>query len=357
MKIFSVEEMQSVLKMPAVVDAHRVMEVELAEGRAVNRLRSDIYCGSPDGGVYVLKSMDGVVPAMEVGAVRINSDIISWIPRAGGIRKEKVPTAPGNRWVGLILLFSTRTGEPLAIMPDSYIQRMRVGATSGLAVEYMARKDAKVLAILGTGWQAGAQLLAACAVHEFEELRAYSPNPEHREAFRKEMREELGRDIRMMESADDLVNGADVLMSATNSIDPVVRADWIKPGMHFSCIRNAEFQAEVYGLPMRVVVHTHAAVPEDIVTVGTPDVRELHDNKSWYEAHKAINWLDRPTLAEVMTGRAVGRAADDEITCFFNLIGLGTQFAATAATLLELTKGMDIGHDIPTEWFTQTVHP
>jgi alanine dehydrogenase len=357
MKILSVEDMQRVLKMPAVVEAHRVMEVELAEGRAVNRLRSDIYCGTGDGGVYVLKSMDGVLPAMEVGAVRINSDVISWVPRAGGIRKEKIPAAPGNRWVGLILLFSTRTGEPLAILPDGFIQRMRVGATSGLAVEYMARKDAKVLSILGTGWQAGAQLLAACAVKEFEEIRAYSPNAEHRELFRKEMREELGRDIRMMESSDALVAGCDVLMSATNSIDPVVQASWIKPGMHFSCIRNAEFQAEIYSLDMRVVVHTHEATPQDLVTVGTPEVRELHDNRNWYEAHKSINWRERATLAEVMTGKAVGRGSDAEITCFFNLIGLGTQFAATAAALLELTKGMDIGHDIPTEWFTQTVHP
>ena len=357
MKIFSVEEMQRVLKMPAVVEAHRIMEVELAEGRAINRLRSDIYCPTPEGGVYVLKSMDGVVPKLEVGAVRINSDVISWIPREGGIRKEKIPAAPGNRWVGLILLFSTRTGEPLAIMPDGYIQRMRVGATSGLALDYMARRDAKVLAILGTGWQAGAQLLAACAVREFEEVRAYSPNPEHREQFRAEMREELGRDIVLKESAEALVDGADVLMSATNSIDPVVQARWIKPGMHFSCIRNAEFQAAVYDLPMRIVVHSHEAVPQDLITAGTPHVREVDDNQAWYKAHERVRWFEQPTLAQVMTGKAVGRASDDEITCFFNLIGMGTQFAATAAKLLELTEGSDIGHDIPTEWFTQTVHP
>jgi alanine dehydrogenase len=356
-KIFSVEDMQSVLKMPAVVDAHRVMEVELADGRAINRLRSDIYCPTPDGGVYVLKSMDGVVPSLEVGAVRINSDVISWVPRTGGIRKEKIPAAPGNRWVGLILLFSTRTGEPLAIVPDGYIQRMRVGATSALALEYMARKDAKVLAILGTGWQAGAQLLGACAVREFDEIRAYSPNAEHREHFKAEMRAELGRDIVLVESAEALVKGADALMSATNSIDPVVEAKWIKPGMHFSCIRNAEFQREIYDLPMRIVVHSHEAVPQDLVAKGTPHVRELGDNQGWHQAHASVKWFEQPTLAQVMVGEAVGRASDDEITCFFNLIGLGTQFAATAAKLLELTAGTDIGHDIPTEWFTQTVHP
>lgn len=357
MKIFSIEEMEQTLKMPAVVEAMRTMEVELGMGRATNRLRSDIYCATPDDGVYVLKSMDGVIPKMEVGAVRINSDVIKWIPRAGGTRKEKVPAAPGNRWVGLILLFSTRTGEPLAIMPDGFIQRMRVGATSALAVDYMARKDARVLAILGTGWQAGAQLLGACAVREFEEVRAFSPNPEHRRVFREEMLRDAGREIRLMESAEALVDGADVLLSATNSIDPVVRAAWLKPGMHVGCIRNAEFEPAIYSLPMRIVVHSHEAVPHDLVTEGTPHVRELDDNKAWYEAHKAVDWFSKPTLAEVMVGKAVGRASDDEVTCFFNLIGMGTQFAATAAKLLELTAGTALGHDVPTEWFTQTVHP
>src|SRR6185312_16367593 len=238
MKIFSNEDMRRVLKMPAVIDVLRTMYTELGHGRVTNRLRSDIYCGTPDGGVYVLKSMDGVVPKLVVSAIRINSDIITWIPGAGGVRKEKVPAAPGGRWVGLILLFSTRTGEPLAIMPDGYIQRMRVGGASGIALDLMARRDAKVLALLGTGWQAGAQLLAACAVRNFAELRAYSPNREHRERFKEEMREELGRDIVLKDSPDELVDGADVILIATNSIDPVLRAEWIKPGMHIATIRS-----------------------------------------------------------------------------------------------------------------------
>src|SRR6185312_6614508 len=215
MKIFSNEDMRRVLKMPAVIDVLRTMYTELGHGRVTNRLRSDIYCGTPDGGVYVLKSMDGVVPKLVVSAIRINSDIITWTPGAGGVRKEKVPAAPGGRWVGLVLLFSTRTGEPLAIMPDGYIQRMRVGATSAIAMDVMARKNARVLAVLGTGWQAGAQLLGACAVRNFDEVRAYSPNPEHRVAFQEEMQAELGREIRLMNSADELVAGADVLLSAT----------------------------------------------------------------------------------------------------------------------------------------------
>ena len=126
--------------------------------------------------LYSLKSMDGVVPKLGVGAVRINSDIVTWPKRGNNMRREKVPAAPNNRYVGLVLLFSVETGEPLAILPDGVMQRMRVGAANGLGIKYLARKNAKTVGILGSGWQAGAQLMAACAVRDIETIRCFSPN-------------------------------------------------------------------------------------------------------------------------------------------------------------------------------------
>src|SRR5262252_4217267 len=103
---------------------------ELGEGRAISRPRSDIYGPLHDNGRYVFKTMDGIVPKFEVAAVRLNSDVIQWGAGQGGIRKDKQRTAPGEKFVGLILLFSTRNGEPLAIMPDGVIQRLRVACAS-----------------------------------------------------------------------------------------------------------------------------------------------------------------------------------------------------------------------------------
>lgn len=104
MKVFSVEDAREVLKMPDVIAALRVMYRELGDGRAANRVRSDTICETPSGDAYGLKSMDGLVPKLEVGSVRINSDVVTWPKRAGTIRREKVPAAPGSRWTGLILL-------------------------------------------------------------------------------------------------------------------------------------------------------------------------------------------------------------------------------------------------------------
>src|SRR5581483_11818180 len=186
--ILSNNDVEQLLTMPECIDVLEEAYVELAEGRGVARTRSD--CLTPtlrDDAHYSLKSMDGVIPKFGIGAIRINSDIIT-MPKVGNsLRRVKVPAAPNERYVGLVLLFSTENGEPLAILPDGVMQRIRVGAANGLGVKYLARADATSIGILGSGWQAGTQLMAACAVRDIKTIRCFSPNRERREAFAKEM--------------------------------------------------------------------------------------------------------------------------------------------------------------------------
>src|SRR4051812_11181658 len=186
--ILSNDDVDKLLTMPECIAALEEAYVELAEGRGLSRTRSD--CLSPTvraDAHYSLKSMDGVIPKLGIGAVRINSDIIT-MPKVGNnVRRVKVPAAPNDRYVGLVLLFSTENGEPLAIMPDGVMQRFRVGGTSGLGVKYLSRKNATSVGILGAGWQAGTQLMAACAVRDIKSIRCFSPTKEKREAFCKEM--------------------------------------------------------------------------------------------------------------------------------------------------------------------------
>ena len=175
--ILSNDDAEKLLTMPECIDVLEEAYAELAEGRGVSRTRSDCFAPtSREDALYSLKSMDGIIPKFGVGAVRINSDIVTWPKRGNNVRREKIPAAPGNRYVGLVLLFSTETGEPLAIFPDGVMQRMRVGAANGLGVKYLARQDAKTVAILGSGWQAGAQLMAVCAVRDITTIRCFSPN-------------------------------------------------------------------------------------------------------------------------------------------------------------------------------------
>src|SRR5713101_8971558 len=217
--ILSNDDVEKLLTMRDCIDVMEEAYVEVAEGRGVSRTRSDCFTPTARAdALYSLKTMDGVVPKLGVGAVRINSDIITWPKRGNNMRREKVPAAPNNRYVGLVLLFSVENGEPLAILPDGVMQRMRVGAANGLGIKYLARKNAKTVGILGSGWQAGAQLMAACAVRKIETIRCFSPNRENREAFVKKMSATLDVEIISVDQPEDAVAGADIVMCASNSI-------------------------------------------------------------------------------------------------------------------------------------------
>src|SRR5580704_13867356 len=171
--ILSNDDVEKLLTMQECIDVLEDVYVELAAGRAVNRIRSDCLVPARNDGLYSLKSMDAVIPKLGVGAVRIDSDIVTWPRQGTNMRRVKVPAAPNGRYVGLVLLFSSDNGEPLAILPDGVLQRIRVGATNGLAVKYMARREATSVGILGSGWQAGTQLTAVCAVRDIKTIRCF----------------------------------------------------------------------------------------------------------------------------------------------------------------------------------------
>src|SRR3954462_1541968 len=136
--ILSNKDVEQLLTMPECLAALEESYVELAEGRGLSRRRSDclVPTGRGDDAYFSLKSMDGVIPKLGIGAIRINSDIIT-MPKVGDqVRRVKVPAATNDRYVRLVLLFSTYNGDPLAILPDGIMQRFRVGATSGLGVKY-----------------------------------------------------------------------------------------------------------------------------------------------------------------------------------------------------------------------------
>lgn len=354
--ILSNDDVGKLLTMRECIDVLEDVYVELSNGRGVNRVRSDCLVPSGHGdALYSLKSMDGVIPKLGIGAVRIDSDIVSWPKQGNNMRRVKVPAAPGGRYVGLVLLFSSQTGEPLAIMPDGVMQRIRVGAANGLAVKYLARKDAGVVGILGSGWQAGAQLMAVCCVRDIKTIRCFSPNRERREAFAQEMTGVLGVEVVPAAQPEDAIGGADIVMCATNSIDNILFERWIEPGMHLSSIKITEIELAAIKRADRLVLHTHDDKPLHVTTAGL-EVAERDDNKGW-ALGKGIDFARTPTLPDVIAGKAPVRGAPSEVTCFINNLGLGYQFAAAGAVVYRKAKEAGLGHDLPTDWFTQDVHP
>ncbi|HLH97577.1 MAG TPA: ornithine cyclodeaminase family protein [Xanthobacteraceae bacterium] len=354
--ILSNADVEKLLTMPECIDTLEEAYIELAEGRGVSRTRSDCITPTvrPDA-VYGLKSMDGVIPKLGIGAIRINSDIVTFPKRGNNVRREKLPAAPNARYCGLVLLFSTENGEPLAILPDGVMQRMRVGAANGLGVKYLARKDARTVGILGSGWQAGSQLMAVCAVRDIETIRCFSPNRANREAFSRQMSEMLGIEVRPVDQTEEAIAEADIVMCATNTLDNVFFERWIRPGIHLSSIKRPEIETKALKRADRVVLHSHDSTP---IHVTTRDLAfaEKEDKRGW-SIEVDIDFQKLPTLPELIAGKAEGRKSDQEVTCFMNNIGLGYQFAAAGAVVYRKAKASGLGHELPTDWFTEDVHP
>ncbi len=353
-------EVEQVLTMPMAISMLREMYAELGAGQAVTGPRVDILSPSqtPSGGPaqYGLKAMGGVMASKGIGALRLNSDILTWPERDGNYRREKVPAANGQ-WVGLVLLFSTHTGELLMMFPDGFLQRTRVAATNAIGADHLARADAHTLAVLGSGWQAEGQIEALCAVRPLSTLRVYSPNPEHRTDFAARISERLGRTVVAVDSAEVAVAGADIIAAATNTLQPLIRPEWIRPGVHISCIKAQEVDADIIDEADRVLLHTRQTIKEAIYRPAAESNPIAEAEEGWWSRRDKWFWDRLADLSDVAAGRASGRQSDAEATLFVNNVGLGLQFAAVGAQVYEAIKAAGLGRDLPTEWFTQSVHP
>jgi ornithine cyclodeaminase/alanine dehydrogenase-like protein (mu-crystallin family) len=298
--------------------------------------------------------------------LRINSDIIRWKQHGSRVIKTKIPAAPGEKYVGLVMLFSTVNGEPLAMFPDGVVQRMRVASSSALAARYLAREDASTLALFGSGWQAGSHLPAMCAVRPIKRVNVFSPTQANREAFVREMQQKVAAEVRSVGAPDEAVEEADIIAATTNSLSRVVNPEWVKPGLHLTCVRVPELGEETLRKIDRLVIHARQHAPENFIAGFGEEGIEAHDaidiiRKGPAHAHEvAVEqpfWLSAPTLKDLVTGRVLGRAHTRESTCFLNNIGIGLQFAAVGAAVFNEAKAKGIGREIPTDWFLESVHP
>ena len=167
---------------------------QIPSGGAIHRPRLDMYvpCERPDG-YYRWGTMEGANDG--VFAIRMKSDVVTWPETAPGVwRENKYCVEPGT-FCGLIMLFSTRNGEPLAIINDGVLQHMRVGGGGGIGAKYLARQNAKSVGMIGSGGMARTFLEAFCVVRPIKTVKVYSPTRENRETYAKVMSQKLGIEV------------------------------------------------------------------------------------------------------------------------------------------------------------------
>jgi alanine dehydrogenase len=337
------EQMEKLLPMSEEIDAIEMAFCELGDGKAMNAPRARLRTAwKEEGGQYYFNNIMGLVPGVKSMALRIDSSFSKQIEIDGSKRR----VYPGD-YIGLVMLFDMDTCEILALMDDHYISTMRVGATSAVASKYLARKDAQVMGLLGSGEQARTQVTAHAVVRELAKIKVYSPTKKNRERFASEMSHETGIEIVPVDSAEAAIRGSDIVTAATNTVDPVIEGKWLEPGMHLNSIVGGD------GFLPRKELDDEAVMKAGLIVVGYKQQIFLDKQAEFHDRLERglIKAEDLHELSELLTGKCRGRKDDREITFFKNNTGMGIQFAATARKMYEKAREKGIGTELPLELF------
>ena len=307
-------DVERYLPMPDCVAAVETVFHHLGEGQVQNIPRARTR--HPNGMMHVMAAAD---PAL-------------------GYLGLKAYTTIGGRARFVVLLFSTESGALLSIMEADTLGQRRTGAASGVATKYMARADAAVVGIYGTGWQARSQLAAIQVVRDIRRVQAYGRDAERRATFAREMTETLGVEVAPVETPEAAAEGADILVTITSSREPVLRGAWLAPGVHINAAgSNALIRRELDDEAVRRATRIVAdAVDQAKIEAG--DLLPLVERGT-------LHWGQVHGLAEVVAGYYPGRASEQEITLFESL-GLAAEDIAAAALVYERARADGAGDEV-----------
>ena len=360
--VLSNEDAEQVLTMGGAIEALDGLYRDLGRGSAVNRPRTDLFTptvaetGADMPSAHQFKTLDGAIPRLGVASIRVTSDIVGF-PEVEGVRRRiKIPAAADKRFVGLVFLFSSATGELIAIVQDGLLQRFTVGAINAIGAKYLAREDTATVGLIGAGGQAGPQLAALKEVRRIRKVRVYSPGEAERTAFATAAAAAYDLEIEPVASPEAAVAGADIAITATNSRLPFFPAAWLEPGMHLSCMQRDEAKEDCFAAADIVVFHTRLKEREyastDFATMEAKYDFAIRDHPE-----RSLNWEDFPDLGELVAGKVPGRTRPDQRTFFLNSTGIGAQFTCLAHLIYSRAQARGFGREVPGDWFTEAIQP
>jgi alanine dehydrogenase len=258
---------------------------------------------------------------------------------SGGFVAEKQYTYVAGKIRFLVLLYEMATGDLVAQIEADYMGQLRTGAASGVATKFMARRDARIAAIIGTGGQARTQLEAIAGVRKLELARAYGRDVSRREKFCSDMAERLRIPVYAAGSAAHAIEGADIICTATTASQPVVTGSDIAAGMHINAIG---------------VNHAHKQELDE-AAVGRADIIAVDSiEQSRQEAGDLIiafgqnesKWSSVKKLADIVDGKITGRSNDTAVT-LFKSNGIASWDLAVAVRVWTLAREKGLGRKLP----------
>ena len=282
------QQVREAVTMPEAMDVVERMLLRLAAGRAVNHPRRRVAMESRT----LLHYMAG--GDNDNGLVGIK--VYASNPAVGAPNFE-------------VLLFDSNTAQLLAAIEANILGQIRTGAASGVATRHLARKDASRVAIFGSGFQAETQLEAVSCARQLDRVRVFSRKPARREAFAQRMGERLGLPIAASESPEEALEGADIVITVTNSRSPVFRGRLLRPGTHINAAgSNHVMRREIDGDAVRMA---------SLIAVDSMEQAHMEAGDLTQAAEDGVfDWAEACELPDVLAGNRPGRTSAEQITLF-----------------------------------------
>ena len=324
MLLLSETDVRHLLSMDDLIQAMEVALAEFSSGHTQQPLRTVLEVG-PGHAFF------GVMPA--------------FMPATGALGTKLVTVFGSNAALGLpshlatILLMDSTTGELLSVMDGRYITEARTAAVSAVSARLLAREDAGVMAILGSGVQARSHLRAFSHVRALRDVRVWSPSEIHRREFADQMHREIAVPISPVATVKDAVDGADLVVLATATREPILRSEWIADGTHIAAVgacRPDQREIET-GLMKRarVFVDSRTGALAEAGDLVLP-IRE----GAFDASHIAGE------LGELAAGTVAGRRSPGEVTLFKSL-GMAVEDVAAAHLAYQRATERGLGRGIP----------
>jgi ornithine cyclodeaminase/alanine dehydrogenase-like protein (mu-crystallin family) len=238
----------------------------------------------------------------------------------------------GNGSSGLIIAFDSETCLPTAILDEQhFVSDIRTAAAGALAAKYFARRDIRIIGVLGSGVQAFLQVTAASLVRSFERVLVWSRRPANAEALLKKLREHLPTPTIAAATLEETVGSADVLITATSSTEPLVRADWIRPRQHITAVgADDDTKCELEPAVLKKA---------DAIIVDSIELAQRYGDihRALREGAIAVSDISGE-LGQVFAGQVPARRGEDEVT-IVKLVGLGIQDLVTVERALSVLTG------------------
>jgi len=357
------EVVAQVLSMRECIEVQESAFAALLKGAAIHRPRIDSYlpCDREDA-YYRFGTVEGASGGYY--AVRLKSDIVHWPSGPDGSVSENKYCVREGTFCGLVFIYSSGNGEPLAIINDGHLQHMRVGAAAGIGTRLLARQDARTIGMIGSGGMARTFLEAYAVVRDIDKVKVFSRNRANRERYADEMSKQLNIDIVAVDSAREAARGVDILSTCTDSIKPTLEAEWIEPGMHVVNLAPHEISARVaerfdvkvqqgreeLPLPENDMFSHTIGGGRGVYVIGSEAQRARLPRTT-----KSLKLSEWPTYTDVKSGRVPGRTSDTQVTHYRTIGNWGLQFSSAGGLVYEKARAAGLGRELPTEWFLQDI--